>query len=122
MPTLKLLAFCPNLDPQTKEACGWDVAMNRRNGQGPALKEARFPYFNDGFVDIGLARDSFYAEDIVRATKGYAVADEQGNILSRFDKLDVAEKAMAGAKVRLTVDVDIPTEEEPVAEPKASKK
>lgn len=62
-------------------------------------------------MDIGLPRDTYHTVDITAAVKGYAVADEQGSILAKFQTLQSAEKAIAGAKIRLTVDVDVPSEE-----------
>ena len=115
MPTLKLLAFCPKLDPATKDACGWDRNMIRRDGQ-PAVREARYPYFHDGYIDIGLPRDVAYTTDITKAAKGYGVADEQGNLLGKFDSLPAAESALAGAKIRLVTDIALPEEEEKVAD------
>jgi len=110
---LKLLAKVENLDPTTHRACGWDDAM-KTNGR-PALKEARFPYFSQGFIDIDLPRDKTYTMDITDATVGYAVADEQGNVLGEFKKMDDAVNARANAQVQLPKLV-LPT---PEPEPQA---
>jgi len=113
--SLKLLAKVPGLDETTKEACGWDVTRITRNGQ-PVMREARFPYFRDGFVDIDLPRSVEYTVDINKATKGYAVADENGVVLGEFKSINAAEKARAGAKVKLVVETpEIELDDDPGA-------
>jgi len=103
---LKLLAKVPNLDAQTKEFCGFET---RTGVSGQAIrnpKEAIFPYFAAGFVNADIPRDSVYSDDIVKATEGWALADELGNLLGEYKTVKGAESARAGAKLTLAVDVE----------------
>lgn len=45
-------------------------------------------------------------------TIGFAVFDQQGQFVAEFRSLDRAQRAVAGAKVQLAVDIDVPDEEE----------
>ena len=78
------------------------------------------PYFPD-YVDANLPRDWETTDSIVAATKGHAIADEDGSIIARFEgvrdgktSLQRAEEARAGARVTLALDV--PTDEATPAE------
>lgn len=44
-------------------------------------------------------------------TIGFAVFDPQGQFVAEFRSLDRAVKAVAGAKIKLDVDIDIPEDE-----------
>jgi hypothetical protein len=102
---LTLLAYCPELDPQTREACGYEI----RTGVGGQVNrvplEARFPYFAEGFVSADLPRSSAFSDDIVRATTAWGLADEQGNVLGKFASAKEADGARRGAKLTLQVEV-----------------
>jgi hypothetical protein len=108
---LKLLAHVPDLDETVKAQCGYDLTRMTRAGQ-PVLKEARFPYFAAGYVDIDLPRDMALTYDIHEATKGFAIADENGNVLGKFKTIANAEKARASAKIKLDVSVDVDESDE----------
>ena len=45
-------------------------------------------------------------------TVGFAVFDAAGQFVGQFNALDKAERAVAGATVKLAVDLDISTEDE----------
>lgn len=105
MNNLKLLAHCPDLNPLTKEAVGYEV---RTSVGGQVVKvplEARYPYFASGFVNADVPRDSAYVDDIVRATDGWALADEGGNVLGEFKSAQDAENARSNATLKLEVVV-----------------
>ena len=105
MNSLLLLAKVPDLDPATREACGYEI----RTGVGGQVSrvplEARFPYFAQGFVNADLPRSSAYSDDIVRATVGYGLADAQGNVLGEFETAKEAEAARKNARLELPVEV-----------------
>jgi hypothetical protein len=103
---LKLLAKAPELSPLTKEFCGWDI--NRNDKRGNAIqREARFPYFHAGFIDMDVPRDSAYTRDIVDATVSYGVGDEQGRLLAEYPTLEEAIAARDNARVTLSVEVPV---------------
>ena len=105
MNSLLLLAKVPDLDPATREECGYEI---RRGVAGQVTRvplEARFPYFAQGFVNADLPRSSAYSDDIVRATVGYGLADERGNVLGEFASAKDAENARKNARLELKVEV-----------------
>jgi hypothetical protein len=85
---------------------------------GPAAIDAISPYEGDepyfpDYVDANFPRNQEITEEVVEATDGYAVADEAGNIIARFEgerngksAYQRAQEAVAGAKVSLAVDFD----------------
>jgi hypothetical protein len=114
---LKLLVYCPELDPLTKDAIGYETRTGVGGNQVKVPLEARFPYFAEGFVDADTPRDSAYTLDVVTATKGWGLADEAGNVLGKYETALEAEEARKGAK--LTLNVAVP---EPVATSAAADK
>lgn len=69
------------------------------------------PYFPE-YVDANFPRDFDVTDSIVAATDGYAIADEGGEIVARFEgerngksAYQRAQEAAAGATVTLAVDV-----------------
>lgn len=69
------------------------------------------PYFPD-YVDANFPRDFDVTDSVVAATDGYAIADESGEIIARFEgeksgksAYQRAQEAAAGARVTLAVDV-----------------
>lgn len=108
---LKPLAFVPQLDDQTKAYCRGPITPASPNG----AREGRFPYFHKGFVDLNIPRDSAYTEDIHAATvEGkFAVADEHGRLVAEnIANLVALDKAIAGARIKLDVEVQVPVEEQ----------
>lgn len=72
------------------------------------------PYFPD-YVDTNMPRDWETTDSIVEATKGHAIADQDGEIIARFEgtrdgktSVQRAEEARAGARVSL--NLNLPTE------------
>lgn len=70
------------------------------------------PYFPD-YVDANFPRNQEITEEVVEAADGYAVADEAGNIIARFEgerngksAYQRAQDAVAGAKVSLAIEFD----------------
>ncbi len=112
---LKILSYCPELDPQTREQCGYEVRTSVGGQVVRVPLEARFPYFAQGYVGSDIPRSSAFSDDIVRATKGFAIADPQGNVLGKFKTAKEAEEARKGAKLELKIAVP-----EPVAEPEVA--
>lgn len=105
---LTTLAYVPELDPITKNHIGYET----RTGVGGAVVlvplEARYPYFGEGFVSADAPRDSAYTADVVTATKAWGLADEQGNVLGRFDSAKDADAARRNATLKLEVVVPEP--------------
>lgn len=103
---LKLLAYVPNLDAATRAYCAGAVTPARPHGG----KEGKFPYFQQGYVNLDIPRDSAYTTDIRVASEHFAIADEEGNLIegAQFDTFAEAERARAGAKISLNVAVDVP--------------
>lgn len=69
------------------------------------------PYFPD-YVDANFPRDFDVTDSVVDAADGYAIADESGTIVARFEgerngksAYQRAQEAAAGATVRLAVDI-----------------
>ncbi len=69
------------------------------------------PYFPD-FVDANFPRDFDVTDSVVDATTGYAIADESGEIIARFEgdrdgksAYQRAQEAAAGAKVTLALEL-----------------
>lgn len=63
------------------------------------------------YVDANIGRDYGFTEEIMNTTVGAAIVDEQGNVIREYDGLDawrLAEKAVAGARVTLGIEVDEP--------------
>lgn len=106
---LKMLAFVPDLDEQTKAYCRGPVT--EKNPWG--AREGKFPYFREGYVNVDIPRDSAYTTDIRVASKHWAIADENGNVIegAKFDSFADADKARAGAKISLNVDIALPSKE-----------
>jgi hypothetical protein len=110
---LKLLVHCPNLDPITKEAIGWEI----RTGVGGKVTriplESMYPYFAEGYVDADKPRDSAYTNDVVAECKGWGLADANGNVLGQYATVAEAEEARKNAKQ--TVEFSLaPEDDEPV--------
>lgn len=103
---LTLLAYCPELDPTTKDAIGFESRMAPGGKLVKTPLEARFPYFEEGYVSADAPRDSAYTNDVVAATKGWALADESGRIVGKFKDYAKAAKAQANPKVKLEVEVE----------------
>jgi hypothetical protein len=103
---LKLLVKVPDLDPATRQACGWEQhGVNLRGEAVTTPMEAIYPYFGQGFVDGDRPRSSAYSDDIVRATVGWAVADAQGNVLAEFPTVKEAEAARKNAKQSVSFEL-----------------
>lgn len=102
---LTLLAKVPDLDPITKDQCGYEIRQGVGGQVTKIPTEAVNPYFAQGFVSIEKPRDAAYSDDIVKATEGFALADAAGNVLAEFKTASEAEKARSGAKLRLEVSV-----------------
>lgn len=64
-------------------------------------------YFPD-FVDNDLPRDDAITQEIVAATQGFAIADEDGNIYKKFRDLSDAEQARANAVPSFNVELEVP--------------
>lgn len=62
-----------------------------------------------GFIDNDHPRDYEHTEDIIKATVGFALIDEAGNIVGSFKSLEEAEKAKAGARVVFTHEIEMDT-------------
>lgn len=105
MNNLTLLAKVPDLDPITKDHCGYEIRQGVAGQITKIPTEAVNPYFAQGFVNIDKPRDSAYSDDIVKATVGFGLADAQGNVLGEFETAKDAEQARAGAKLKLEVEV-----------------
>lgn len=83
----------------------------------PDYKERDMPWFLSGYVANDHPRDSMLNEEIVANTFDFAVArPDTGEILASGLTLAKAESAVKGAKVRLSVDIEIDADEEPPAE------
>jgi len=67
-------------------------------------------FYGDGeYVDNDYPRDTVVAEDLVKATIGFALADEEGNIIKDdIEDLVTAEKLRDGATVSFGVEVSLP--------------
>lgn len=105
---LTLLAFCPNLDAMTKEACGWEPRPQRGGRVLRVPTEAAFAYFDEGYINADKVRSSAYTDDIVKATEGWALADASGNILGKYDSVTDAEYARNNSVMKLEVAVPAP--------------
>ena len=106
---LKLLAFAPNLNENTRIYC--------------ARREAKFPYFREGFVDLGLGRHVHHTDAIMEASQGFAIADAQGKVLGRYKTAANAQTAIDRAQPRFVSDIELEQEDEvesiEAVEPKA---
>ena len=71
-------------------------------------------FYGDGeYVDNDYPRDNVVAEDLLKATVGFALADEEGNIIrDNINDLVTAEKLRDGAEVSFGVEVSLPQIEE----------
>ena len=67
-------------------------------------------FYGDGeYVDNDYPRDTVVAEDLLKATVGFALADEEGNIIrDNINDLVTAEKLRDGAEVSFGVEVSLP--------------
>jgi hypothetical protein len=77
------------------------------------------PYFPE-YVDANFPRDFDVTDSIVAATTGYAIADDSGEVVARFEgerngktAYQRAQDAAAGATVTLAVDIQ-DDEDQPV--------
>ncbi len=69
--------------------------------------------FPGGFVANDYPRDWAVADELMSKTIGYAVADEDGQVLAEYSSLTRAELARDTAKVSFSVDVtDLPSDGE----------
>ena len=107
---LKLLGHVPDLDEQTKAYCRGPITPASPRG----AREGKFDYFQAGFVDLRIPRDSAYTEDIrasMQRSGKFAIADQKGRLVegALFDSLRDAEKGIAGAKITFNVDVKVPS-------------
>jgi hypothetical protein len=60
------------------------------------------------YVDDSLPREAAWTDEIVsRATLGFAIMDEANSIQGFYTRADRAQRAMDGAKVVLSVDVEV---------------
>lgn len=77
----------------------------------PKVKENTMPWFHQGFVANDHPRDTFVSEELLAATEGFAVArSDTGEVIREYDgpsALIRAESAAAGARVRLTYDIEM---------------
>ena len=112
---LILLAKVPDLDPATKDFCGFETRQGAGGRNVKVPREAKFAYFAQGFVNADLPRNAAYTEDITRATVGWALADEGGNVLGEFKTAAEADDARSKATLKLEIAV-------PKAEPKSTEK
>ena len=110
---LILLAKVPELDPATKDFCGFETRQGAGGRNVKVPREAKFAYFAQGFVNADLPRNAAYTEDITRATVGWALADEGGNVLAEFKTAAEADDARSKATQKLEIAVP-----EAKAEPK----
>lgn len=95
---LKLLAFTPNLNENTRVYC--------------ARREQKFPYFREGFVDLGLGRHVHHTDAIMEAVQGFAIADAQGKVLGRYSTAKNAQTAIDRAQPRFVSDIELEQEED----------
>ena len=72
-----------------------------------AKDEGDKAYFPD-FVDNDLPRDDAITQEIVAATQGFAIADEDGTIYKKFKDLNDAETARANAVPSFNVELELP--------------
>ena len=105
---LRVLAQVENLDPSAIDAI--------------TPYEGDEPYFPD-YVDANFPRDFDVTDSVVEATTGFAIADENGDIIARFEgdrdgksAYQRAQEAVAGAKVTLALEVPGTTGETDVAD------
>jgi len=79
-----------------------------------ALVESQDGFYGNGqYVDNDYPRDTVVAEDLIKATIGFALADEDGNIIKDdIADLVTAEKLRDGATVSFGVEVSLPKLEE----------
>lgn len=79
----------------------------------PALSE-HLEKFEDAaeWVDGDRARDLPLTQEILEITKGYALTDQDGNVVARYKKFEAAEAARASAKISIAVDVDVDDDED----------
>jgi hypothetical protein len=100
---LKLLAYVPNLMDSARKYC--------------AQREAKFPYFRDGYVDLALGRHTNWTDAIRQATEGYAIADGAGTVQATYKSLKNADRAMEIARPRFLTELELEPEEEVPAKP-----
>lgn len=99
---LRLLAHVPNLMTEARIEC--------------AQREGHFAYFRKGYVDMDLGRHAHWTNAIRTATEGYALADKAGNIVQTYRELQNAEKARAGAVIRIAPELEVEPDEAPATE------
>lgn len=95
---LKLLAHVPNLIEPAREYC--------------AQREARFPYFRDGFVDMDLGRHTNWTDAIREATVGYGIADARGKVLATGKSLTATIAAREKASTPVIPQIDLAIEDD----------
>jgi hypothetical protein len=104
-PKLILLAKVPNLDPQTKDACGYETKTASDGKVHRLPKEAIYAYFAEGFVSADRPRNAAYTEDITAAVEGWGLADASGSVIAEFPTVAEAEAARANATQSITLDI-----------------
>lgn len=102
MSDLKLLAFVPNLEDGIRNA-SWG-------------REHKFPYFRQGYVDLGLGREVEVTDSIRDATEGFAIADARGVVQAKYKTAQRAQEAMEAARPRFIADLDLDPDEDPELE------
>lgn len=88
--SLRVVRKVEDLEPATVEY------LTAREQFDPA-----FPW-----LDNDAVRDADFTDEIIAKTVGYGIANEDGEVLREVPGLQVAERAVAGA--RIVFDVDIP--------------
>lgn len=76
---------------------------------------------SDVWVDIAIARNYEWTEEILEKTTAYGLVDDEGNILAQFDTLPEAETAKSKARAKLKLVFEMDEDEAPAKAPKASK-
>lgn len=94
----KLLAYVPYLPESARVYC--------------AQREARFPYFRDGYVDLDLGRHTNWSDLIRESAQHFAIADGNGNVLAIRRTLKAASAARDKASIRTVPQFDIEDEPE----------
>ena len=87
--SLRVLRKVEDLDPATA------AYLTRTEGFDP----------DEGWVDNDTVRDEPYTKAIIEATSGFALANEDGDIIREFKTLTSVERAQGSA--RITFDVSI---------------
>lgn len=101
----KVLAYVPNLMEAARNYC--------------ARRESRFPYFREGYVDLGLGRHIHWTDAIREATEGYAVADKAGKVRQRYSSYVACLDAIAKVEHR-QFEPELPAEEVTAPKSKAA--